>query len=155
MPSASNSNPKLLFFLQSAFFILIFFVPLRLNINNHEKMTVNGKTYHSLGFLLLLSLLLGALPHEVTARHYMMRLTLKDKQGTLYSLQNPEAFLSQRAIERRARQHLALDSTDLPVSQLYLDRLAVQGAKIVSKSKWNNSVLVYGDSLSFRTTFCP
>ena len=59
-------------------------------------MTVNGKTYHSLGFLLLLSLLLGALPHEVTARHYMMRLTLKDKQGTLYSLQNPEAFLSQR-----------------------------------------------------------
>lgn len=149
MVSASNSNPKLLFFLQSAFFILIFFVPLRLNINNHEKMTVNGKTYQSLGFLLLLSLLLGALPHELTARHYMMRLTLKDKQGTLYSLQNPEAFLSQRAIERRARQHLALDSTDLPVSQLYLDRLAVHGAKIVSKSKWNNSVLVYGDSLSF------
>ena len=50
MASASNSNPKLLFFLQSTFFILIFFVPLRLNINNHEKMTVNGKAVSTDGY---------------------------------------------------------------------------------------------------------
>ena len=111
-------------------------------------MTVKGKKYYSLIILLLLSLLLSVLPGEVMARNYMMRLSLTDKQGTRHSLQNPETFLSPRALERRARQHLALDSTDLPVSQLYLDRIAGRGVRIVSKSKWNNSVLVYGDSLS-------
>ena len=111
-------------------------------------MTVKGKTYHLLVIMLLIGLLLGVMPSGVVARNYMMRLSLLDKQGTRYSLQNPEAFLSRRALERRVRQHLALDSTDLPVSQLYLDRIGARGARIVSKSKWNNSVLVYGDDLS-------
>ena len=43
------------------------------------------------------------------------RISLKDKVATEYSLKRPEKFLSERAIERRKKQNLPIDSTDLPV----------------------------------------
>ena len=42
------------------------------------------------------------------------RICLKDKAVTEYSLQRPEEFLSAKALERRHRQGLEVDSTDLP-----------------------------------------
>lgn len=73
---------------------------------------------------------------------YLIRLTLKDKAGTPYSVKHPEKFLSQKAIERRHRQHLPIDQTDLPISPDYLRQLALKGWNVVSKSKWNNTVVV-------------
>ena len=74
---------------------------------------------------------------------FLYRLTLADKKGTPFSLQKPEMFLSQKSIERRRRQGLPLDSTDLPLTPQYLQRIAeTKGVEIVSKSKWNNTVLV-------------
>ena len=73
---------------------------------------------------------------------YMFRVQLRDKSGTPYSLARPSAYLSQKAIERRARQHIAIDSTDLPVSMQYEKMLEKQGTSVVSKSKWNNTVVV-------------
>jgi subtilisin family serine protease len=74
---------------------------------------------------------------------FLFRLTLADKNGTPYSLQHPEEFLSEKSLERRRRQGLQLDSTDLPLSPKYLNRIAeTKGVEIVSKSKWNNTVLV-------------
>jgi len=67
---------------------------------------------------------------------------LKDKKGTLYSVTKPEAFLSQRAIARRIRQHIAIDETDLPVSNVYLDTLKKRGLEIFHTSKWLNGVTV-------------
>ena len=49
-------------------------------------------------------------------RTYMFRIHLKDKTGCGYSIANPLQFLSSKAMERRNRQHLGVDSTDLPVS---------------------------------------
>lgn len=73
---------------------------------------------------------------------YMFRVQLRDKSGTSYSLARPSAYLSQKAIERRARQHIAIDSTDLPVSMQYEKMLEKHGTSVVSKSKWNNTVVV-------------
>lgn len=73
---------------------------------------------------------------------YMFRVQLRDKSGTPYSLARPSAYLSQKAIERRARQHIAIDSTDLPVSTQYEKMLEKHGTSVVSKSKWNNTVVV-------------
>ena len=42
---------------------------------------------------------------------YMFRVQLRDKSGTPYSLAQPSVYLSQKAIDRRARQHIAIDST--------------------------------------------
>ncbi|HEX7583746.1 MAG TPA: hypothetical protein VF373_03580, partial [Prolixibacteraceae bacterium] len=55
---------------------------------------------------------------------------LKDKKGTPYQVSNPEAFLSRRAINRRLRQQIAIDETDLPVSPVYLDSLKNRGLEI-------------------------
>lgn len=75
---------------------------------------------------------------------YMYRLTLADKRGTPFTLNRPEAYLSPKAVERRHRQGLAIDSTDLPVSPAYIRQIAATGASVVRTSKWNNTVLVWG-----------
>ncbi len=73
---------------------------------------------------------------------YMYRVVLTDKSATPFSLDKPLAFLSQKSVERRLRQNIVLDSTDLPVNPLYEKKVELCGGKIVSKSKWNNSVVV-------------
>ena len=77
---------------------------------------------------------------------YMFRVTLKDKSGTPYSLDKPEKFLSKASLQRRERQGLKLDSTDLPVSPNYIQQIKKNGGEVVAVSKWNNSVLVRGDN---------
>ena len=74
----------------------------------------------------------------------MFRLYLKDKDllHTPYSVDKPEMFLSHRSIERRNRQHLSVDVTDLPIAPTYLDSLRKAGVDIVGGSKWNNTLLV-------------
>ena len=67
---------------------------------------------------------------------------LKDKNGTSFQIGHPEAFLSQRAIDRRNRQHIVIDETDLPVSSVYLDSLRKLGLEVVHTSKWLNGVTV-------------
>ena len=51
------------------------------------------------------------------------RISLKDKATTEYSLKCPEKFLSEKAIERRKKQNLPIDSTDLPVCRKYIDEI--------------------------------
>jgi serine protease AprX len=67
---------------------------------------------------------------------------LKDKKGTPYLISQPGAFLSQRSIDRRKRQHISIDETDLPVSPVYLDSLKNRGLEIVHTSKWLNGATV-------------
>jgi serine protease AprX len=67
---------------------------------------------------------------------------LKNKKGTPYLISQPEAFLSQRSIDRRKRQHISIDETDLPVSPDYLDSLRKRGLEIVHTSKWLNGATV-------------
>ena len=89
---------------------------------------------------------------------YIYRYTLKDKQGGTYSLDAPNRWLSHKSVERRHRQGLALDSTDLPVSSLYLklfrktinETLSLHThdkpkAFVVGTSRWNNTILVCSD----------
>jgi hypothetical protein len=67
---------------------------------------------------------------------------LTDKQTTPYSLSNPEAFLSQRAIERRQEMGIAIDSTDLPVVPAYVDSIRQTGVEVLYASRWMNAVAV-------------
>lgn len=75
-------------------------------------------------------------------RHVQVRLYLRDKTGTPYTLSNPEKYLSPKAIERRRRQNLTIDSTDLPLPPVYLQQIRDAGVHIDAVSKWNNTVLV-------------
>ena len=73
---------------------------------------------------------------------FMYRLYLTDKKQTEYKLSKPDRFLSSKALERRRRQHLEVDSTDLPIPQVYLQMIEGMGVKVMSHSKWNNTVVV-------------
>ena len=67
---------------------------------------------------------------------------LKDKTGTPYQISRPENFLSLRAINRRVKQNIPIEETDLPVSPVYLDSLKKRGLEIVHASKWLNGATV-------------
>lgn len=73
---------------------------------------------------------------------YQYRVFLTDKEGSPFTLKHPEQFLSQRSLDRRSRQGIALDETDLPVSPKYLTALTKMGLKVMGKSKWHNTVWV-------------
>lgn len=68
---------------------------------------------------------------------------LKNKGNNPYSLSNPSAFLTQRAITRRTRYSIALDSADLPITPGYVDSIRLSGnVTILNISKWLNSVSI-------------
>lgn len=71
---------------------------------------------------------------------YWVKLT--DKKGTTFQVNHPEAFLSQRSIDRRLKQQIPIDETDLPVSAIYLDSLKKLGLEVVHTSKWLNGLTV-------------
>ncbi len=67
---------------------------------------------------------------------------LKDKENNPYSLTNPEAFLTQRSIDRRVKSNISLDLKDLPVTPTYVDQIKATGAVVVYTLKWFNGVVV-------------
>lgn len=64
------------------------------------------------------------------------RLYLKDKEGSDY------CALSERSMQRRQKQGVELDATDISVSPRYLERLRREGWQVVACSRWLNSVVV-------------
>lgn len=77
------------------------------------------------------------------ANDYKFRLVLKDKGTSSHTLNKPETFLSEKAIQRRLKRNIAIDNSDLPISEDYLKQIEKVGCKIVSKSKWLNTVTVH------------
>jgi len=73
---------------------------------------------------------------------YKFRLVLTDKGASDFSIGRPEAFLSKRSIERRRKQNIPIDESDLPISNKYLKAIKEIGGTIVAKSKWLNTVSV-------------
>jgi subtilisin family serine protease len=89
-------------------------------------------------------ILLFAVTLHISAKQDTLKyhISLTNKAETTYSLQRPEAFLSGKAIARRARQRLAVDSTDLPVCDTYVRAICDKGVKVIVKGKWDNFVTV-------------
>ncbi len=78
---------------------------------------------------------------QVATNIYWVQFT--DKANSPYSIDNPEAYLSQRALQRRANQGVAIDEYDIPVNPHYLQAVADCGAQLLNPSKWLNGVSVY------------
>ncbi len=72
---------------------------------------------------------------------YLVR--FKDKGTNPFSIANPGQYLSARAILRRTRFNIVVDSTDLPVTPRYVDSVRLAGAvTILNVSKWLNEVAI-------------
>ncbi len=98
--------------------------------------------YKAIIFFVCIYLLL---PHNSFTQTGFTRyiITLKHKGNSPYTLSNPAAYLSPKAIERRTRYQIALDSADLPVTPAYLQQIAaIPGVTILNTSRWFNQVAV-------------
>ena len=100
--------------------------------------------------LLLLALAVTAAPAAAqgTIRRHLVY--FRDKAGTPFSVAQPQAFLSARAIARRTRQGIAVLPRDLPVSPTYVAQIrAVAGQpRVLYTSRWFNAALVSCDSVT-------
>ncbi len=77
---------------------------------------------------------------QIATNIYWVQFT--DKNDSPYSMDAPEAYLSQRALDRRARLGIAIDEYDIPVNPQYLEAVANCGAELINPSKWLNGVTV-------------
>jgi hypothetical protein len=61
-----------------------------------------------------------------------------------YSVKQPEAYLSLRAIERKNRMGIKISKTDLPVNPKYVREIEklIPGAQMLNKSNWLNFVVI-------------
>lgn len=66
----------------------------------------------------------------------------KDKAGVSYTTDNPIAFLSQGAVDRRILQGIDVDVRDLPVQADYVDGVRSAGAEVFHTTRWLNGILV-------------
>lgn len=68
-----------------------------------------------------------------------------NKPNAQYYYDNPLEMLSQRALDRRINQNIAIDIKDVPIHQPYVDQIdAISGIEVKAKSKWMNAVHVRG-----------
>ncbi len=89
-----------------------------------------------------LNICLGTFAQFTPGDTLKYRISLKDKAATDYSLQKPEKYLSKKSIERRKKQGLPIDSTDLPVCRTYVDAIRKTGVHVLVTGKWDNFVTV-------------
>ncbi len=93
--------------------------------------------------LCFLFLLFSFLCLNVSAQFTKYVVRFKDKTGTPFSINNPSQFLSAKSIERRTKQHISIDETDLPVVPRYIDSVRLSGDVIIlDQSKWLNQVCI-------------
>lgn len=77
---------------------------------------------------------------QIAPDSYFVQFT--DKANSPYSIDEPEAFLTQRAIDRRVNQDIAITAHDLPVNPAYLDGVAALGPEMLFPTKWLNGVTI-------------
>lgn len=70
----------------------------------------------------------------------------RDKGHSPYSLERPQEYLSERALERRLRQQIDIDSTDMPVTPAYLKQLTTAGGRVLYPLRWFNGAVVQADA---------
>jgi serine protease AprX len=92
-----------------------------------------------LPLFVLCFLVVSELQAQVT--RYLVK--LKNKGATTHTIANPSAYLSQRAIDRRTRYGIAIDSTDLPVPSSYITQIRnIPNVTLLNVSKWLNAVTI-------------
>ena len=80
---------------------------------------------------------------ETEAQFTRYLVKLKNKGGNPFTISNPSAYLSQRAIDRRTRYGILIDSTDLPVTPAYVNQIrSVANVTVLNVSKWLNSISI-------------
>ncbi len=92
------------------------------------------------GILLVIVLLsLKAVPQTAPGKYWVQ---FSNKAHTPFVISQPKDFLSDRALERRARYHVSITDDDLPIDPAYPDSLQKLGVTVLNRSKWFNAVTI-------------
>jgi len=83
---------------------------------------------------------------QVAPDKYYIQFT--DKNNSPYSIDQPEEFLTQRALDRRANQGIAIVKNDIPVNPQYIQGVADLGAEILNATRWLNGLTIHTTSSS-------
>lgn len=88
--------------------------------------------------MLLMSETISALPPA-----YAFRVKFNNKNGTL-TYADSLSFLTQNSLDRRSKQGISLDSSDLPVVPAYINQVmtTASAVKLHNVSKWFNQIVV-------------
>ncbi|NCX95805.1 MAG: hypothetical protein EBX41_05230, partial [Chitinophagia bacterium] len=90
----------------------------------------------------ILFLLFSLASHALFAEQFAYLITFTNKQGTRPK-SDSALFLSTRSLQRRAQAGVVFDTTDLPITQAYVDSVLQQtNGKIHGKSKWLNACVI-------------
>ncbi len=98
-------------------------------------------------FLIIISVLFFQSFQSNAQDYYWV--AFSDKNETEYTFSKPGEYLSDRAIERRIKQNIAIDSLDLPVNSNYISGVLSLGVELVHASKWLNGITVKTEIDSF------
>jgi len=74
-----------------------------------------------------------------------------DKDTSLYSVNKPNDFLSERAIKRRQKYNIPVTLQDIPVNKNYINKIKDLGFEIYAVSKWMNHVVVFTEDSNLLT----
>ena len=78
---------------------------------------------------------------QIAPEKYWIQFT--DKDTSNYSVNTPVVYLSQRAIDRRVNQGIAVTPQDFPVNQQYIDSVKqTANVTVLIKSKWMNGIAI-------------
>ena len=93
----------------------------------------------------LLLLCLGMVAAVSAQNPTCYRIYLSDKANTPYSISNPSAYLSQRAIDKRTRFNIPITEQDLPINPQYKQQILALHPQMqpLAVSKWMNTFTVY------------
>ena len=87
---------------------------------------------------------LGAISQIAPDKYYVQ---FTDKNNSPYSIDSPEEFLSERALERRTRYNISITENDIPVNPSYIQGVQDIGVQILNPSKWLNGVTIHTNDL--------
>jgi len=92
---------------------------------------------------LILSFFLLIFITQLKSQHTRHIIQFTNKADNPYSINNPSAYLSQKAIDKRVKYQIPIDSTDLPITPRYIDSIKNAGSVIIlNKSKWLNQITI-------------
>jgi len=97
-------------------------------------------------FILFIALLIQC--HLFSQPYYKYWIQFTDKNKSPYSISNPSAYLSARAIYRRVKYGIPIQYNDLPPNPAYIDSVVSKGVKLLNRSRWFNAISIDAVSAS-------
>ena len=92
--------------------------------------------------ILFLLLVIAGVKDISAQTQYKYWIVFTDKNGSPYSISNPSAYLSPRAIYRRTKYGIPIKMNDLPPNPNYIDSVIAKGAILFNRSGWFNAISV-------------